>query len=83
MSGSPLTESEKAEIRVKASETIAALEEELSSQQPPFPKSWIRGEEQDNDNDDAVLRSHTCRFFDATGFYHAPAFASVEECRIW
>lgn len=80
MSGSSLTESEKAEIRLKASESIAALEEELSGQQPPFPRSWIRGDKEHDNNGDTVLRSHTCRFFDATGFYHAPAFASLEEC---
>jgi phytanoyl-CoA hydroxylase len=78
MGGSLLTELEKAEIRLKASETIAALEEEISSQQPPFPVSWIRGEEQLDT--DAALRSHTCRFFDATGFLHSKAFASLEEC---
>jgi phytanoyl-CoA hydroxylase len=78
-----LTEMEKAQCRLKASETVAALEEELSSQtNPQFPKSWIRGEEQhdNNNNDDTVLRSHTCQFFDSTGFYHASAFASLEEC---
>ena len=78
MVGSSLTESEKAEIRLKASESIAALEEELSTQQPPFPRSWIRGEEHDNNN--TVPRSHTCQFFDATGFYLSKAFASLDEC---
>jgi phytanoyl-CoA hydroxylase len=77
MVGSSLTEPEKAEIRLKASETIAALEEELSSQHPP--RSWIRREEHDG-NGDSNSRSHTCQFFDATGFYHSKAFASVEEC---
>jgi phytanoyl-CoA hydroxylase len=80
MGGSSLTESEKAEIRLKAFTSIAALEAELSGNQSPFPKSWIRGEENDNDDNNTTLRSHNCHFFDATGFSHIPTFASVSEC---
>jgi phytanoyl-CoA hydroxylase len=80
MGGSSLTESEKAEIRLKASESIAALEAEVSGNHPPFPISWIRGEENDDGESNTVLRSHNCHFFDTTGFFHSRAFASLAEC---
>lgn len=67
-----MKESEKAEIRLKASASLAALQEESS-----VSRSWIRGEETDNVN---VPRSPTCHFFDATGFCHIRAFASSAEC---